>query len=121
MFWITVKAQALGSRHYQHSCKAFGALLTNIYTRHAEQLLAGQSGALVVWLYRQSWTMRLRIMVIVLYGETIAKPSGLEIARVGLIPGYWDFTIAQDQTGSLLVGKSRFTIESPDMGRCASA
>ena len=57
----------------------------------------------------------------VLYGETVAKPSGLEIARVGLIPGYWDFTIAQDQTGSTLVGKSRFTIKSPDMGRCASA
>ena len=45
MFWIAVKAQALGSRHYQYSGKTFGALLTNIYTRHAEQLLAGQSAS----------------------------------------------------------------------------
>jgi len=70
-------------KHQDHgitrSGKTFGALLTNIYTRHAEQLLAGQS-ALVVWLYRRSWTIPLRIMIIVLYGETIAKPSGLEIA-----------------------------------------
>lgn|SRR5512138_2257768 len=89
MFWIAVKAQALGSRHYQYSGKTFGALLTNIYTRHAEQLLAGQS-ALVVWLYRRSWTIRLRIMIIVLYGGTIAKPSGFEIA-----PGRADSWLAE--------------------------
>lgn len=79
MFWIAVKAQALGSRHYQYSGKTLGALLTNFYTRHAEQLFASQS-ALVVWLYRRSWTIRFRIMIIVLYSETIAKPSGFEIA-----------------------------------------
>jgi hypothetical protein len=27
--WIAVKAQALGSRHYQYSGKTLGALLTN--------------------------------------------------------------------------------------------
>ena len=60
-------------------------------------------------------------MIIVLVWRDHREASGLEIARVGLIPDYWDFTIAQDQTGSTLVGKSRFTIKSPDMERCASA